>query len=552
MASPANVTSIDRPVFSMSHGDEATLPSLNVLNALKRPLAVMAPDGRVLFHNRAFAELFSRPECGAALLARLDGTATPAASFQVNAEDGRVFSLEMTEHPEGLLVFGEDISGRNAGSAWDSAGQIDPVTQLADRQTFRERIAALLAHPEAEIAPAAVLLVNLDRFRAVNDALGHAVGDKLLQLVADRIRSAIGSHGFSARLGNDEFALVYGGPQPQSASSLAERLIDLLGRSYIVDGNLLNIGVSIGIAVIPDHGANHDQILKNANLALNHAKRAGRGTFRFFAGAMDEEMRALRSLEIDLRRALALRELSLAYQPQYNIASGRITGFEALLRWRHPVRGHVSPAEFIPMAEEIGLIVPIGEWVIRTACEDAMHWPDPLSVAVNVSAVQFRGAGLAQTILSALGSSGLRPERLELEITESALLTDHDAVLDLLHKMRGMGVSVAMDDFGTGYSSLSYLRSFPFDKIKIDQCFVRGSPDDPAGRAIVRAIAALGQSLGMATMAEGVETADQLARIAADGCTGAQGYLICRPMPADKIDAFLKQPLDFAKADQTA
>jgi len=267
---------------------------------------------------------------------------------------------------------------------------------------------------------------------------------------------------------------------------------------------------------------------------------------------MDEQMQARRGLELDIRSALALGELALVYQPQLNLGSQRITGFEALLRWHNPKRGLVSPADFVPLAEEIGLIVPIGEWVIRTACHEAAGWPQPLGVAVNVSAVQFGSPNLVPTILSALAESGLDPRRLELEITESVLLGHHRSALDVLHKVREMGVRVSMDDFGTGYSSLSYLRSFPFDRIKIDQSFVRSRPDDPSGMAIVRAIAGLGRSLGMTTLAEGVETEEQLARITADGCTEVQGYLIARPLPPERIGEFLQSRMESATAPATA
>jgi predicted signal transduction protein with EAL and GGDEF domain len=373
------------------------------------------------------------------------------------------------------------------------------------------------------------------------------VGDALLGVVAERIRSAIGHADVAARFGGDEFGIVQiGRPQPQSAAALAKRLVDLLGRSYIVEGHLLNVGASVGIALTPVDGRDTDQILKNADLALNRAKQRGQDRYRFFETAMDEQMQAHRGLELDFRRALALREFAIVYQPQLNLCSKRITGFEALLRWHNPKRGLVSPADFIPLAEEIGLIVPIGEWVIRTACSEAAGWPQPLSVAVNVSAVQFGSPNLVSTVLSALAESGLDPRRLELEITESVLLGDHRAALDVLLKVRELGVRVSMDDFGTGYSSLSYLRSFPFDKIKIDQSFVRGQSDDPSGMAIVRAIAGLGRSLGMTTLAEGVETEEQLARVAADGCTDVQGYLISRPLPPERIGEFLQSHTECA------
>jgi diguanylate cyclase (GGDEF)-like protein len=412
---------------------------------------------------------------------------------------------------------------------------------------FRERLTALLATPDQAASAAAVLILDLDRFKAINDSLGASVGDALLGVVAERIRSAIGHADVAARFGGDEFGIVQiGRPQPQSAAALAKRLVDLLGRSYIVEGHLLNVGASVGIALTPADGRNTDQILKNADLALNRAKQRGQDSYRFFETAMDEQMQAHRGLELDFRRALALREFAIVYQPQLNLGSKRITGFEALLRWHNPKRGLVSPADFIPLAEEIGLIVPIGEWVIRTACSEAAGWPQPLSVAVNVSAVQFGSPNLVSTVLSALAESGLDPRRLELEITESVLVGDHRAALDVLLKVRELGVRVSMDDFGTGYSSLSYLRSFPFDKIKIDQSFVRGQSDDPSGMAIVRAIAGLGRSLGMTTLAEGVETEEQLARVAADGCTDVQGYLISRPLPPERIGEFLQSHTECA------
>ena len=382
---------------------------------------------------------------------------------------------------------------------------------------------------------------------------GHSVGDALLRGVAGRLRSAVRRGDIVARLGGDEFGVVQSGQsQPQSAAALAKRIVDLLGRSYIIDGNLLNIGASVGIALIPADGIDDDQVLRNADLALYRSKQDGRRTYRFFENAMDEQMQARRNLEIDLRRALAMRELKLVYQPQSSLSTKKITGFEALIRWHSPKRGVVSPAEFIPLAEEIGVIVQIGEWVIRTACREAAGWPQPLSVSVNVSAVQFGSPSLVPAILLALAETGIDPRRLELEITESALMKDQGATLDMLHKVRAVGVRVSMDDFGTGYSSLASLRSFPFDKIKIDQSFVRGNPDDPSSIAIVRAIAALGKTLGMSTTAEGVETEGQLARVTADGCTDVQGYLIGRPLVPELIGEFLHSYAGSADASAAA
>jgi diguanylate cyclase (GGDEF)-like protein len=519
----------------MPFGDEGTCPTGNAISPLDSPLGVIDADGHIVFCNHSFAGLFGPADRGAALRERLSH-----GPYQIVAKGGRVFSMQATTLPAGWLVVGRDASAPTYPAENEST-QIDAVTQLGDREELRKRLTALLAGPAAAIEPGAVLLVNLERFKLVNSSLGQAVGDKLLRLVADRLRSVLSERGFAARLGGDEFAIVEPGRQAQSAADLAERLNDLLGRSYLIDGHLLNIGINVGVALFPAHGTTFDSIMKSASLALHNAKMAGAGKYQFFSGVMEAAALARRSLEVDLRRALALRELMLVYHPQYNIAAQRITGFEALLRWHHPQRGLVSPAEFIPLAEEIGLIVPIGEWVIKTACHAAALWPEPLSIAVNVSPVQFRSPDLAAAILSSLDESGLETKRLELEITESTLLNDQKAALDLLHAMRGLGVRVAMDDFGTGYSSLSFLRSFPFDKIKIDQSFIRTKTEDPTDNAIVHAIATLGQSLGATTVAEGVETPRQLERVALADCTDIQGYLISKPITVDKIPDLLRE-----------
>jgi predicted signal transduction protein with EAL and GGDEF domain len=306
-----------------------------------------------------------------------------------------------------------------------------------------------------------------------------------------------------------------------------------------LEGHLINVAASVGIVLLPTDATDCEQLLKSADLALHRAKSDGPGAYRFFEKAMDEKMQYRRNLEIDLRRALALGEFSLVYQPQFNLRLNIVTGFEALLRWQSPVRGAVSPLEFIPVAEETGIITSIGEWVLRTACLEAASWAGAQNVSVNVSAVQFKSRNLVATIVSALGESGLDPHRLELEVTESVMLDATGTALAVLQNLREIGVRVALDDFGIGYSSLGYLRDFPFDRIKIDQSFVRGTANDAVGRAIVRAVASLGQSLGIATVAEGVETEAQMARVVSDGCTDVQGYLISRPMPPNQIDGFL-------------
>jgi diguanylate cyclase (GGDEF)-like protein len=528
-----------------TNGDDTAARALGALHYLSHAVAVIDAGGNVLFANSTFSELFAGESWARELLDPMNSVANGvhhAGPPEIHHPDGRIFGVKMQRVPQGLLVTAEDISGRVAEKARAAElARTDPITSLGNRLMFRERLTALLANPDHTASAAAVLIFDLDRFKAINDSLGASVGDGLLGVVAERVRSAVEPSDLVTRFGGDEFGIIQiGRPQPESSAALAKRLVDLVSRSYILEGHLLNVGASVGIALIPADGQDTDQILKHADLALNRAKQGGQGSFRFFETAMDEQMQAHRSLELDFRRALAMRELALVYQPQLNLASKRITGFEALLRWHNPKRGLVSPADFIPLAEKIGLIVPIGEWVIRTACNEAASWPRPLSVAVNVSAVQFGSPNLVTTVLSALAESGLDPRRLELEITESVLLGDHRAALDILLQVRELGVRVSMDDFGTGYSSLSYLRSFPFDKIKIDQSFVRGRSDDPSGMAIVRAIAGLGRSLGMTTLAEGVETEEQLARVEADGCIDVQGYLISRPLPPERIGEFLQ------------
>ncbi len=466
----------------------------------------------------------------------------------------RCFAVQVVPLGEGrwMISFEEVTARQEAEANAIELAMRDPLTGLANRQLFQERAGAALASVSsgAAAAPAdgaqeaaqhAVLLVDLDRFKAVNDTLGHPIGDGLLRLVSKRLHSLLRQQDIVARLGGDEFALMIT-PAPNAAGlgQLAKRIIDVLGRPYLVDGHLVNIGASIGIAVAPQDGQACDELLRSADLALYASKNTGRSRHSFFDGSMDARARARRALEIDLRKALALREFELHYQPQINLETNAVVGFEALLRWRHPERGLVSPLEFIPLAEEIGLIVPLGEWVLREACQEATRWPDSVSVAVNVSPFQFEDPDrLTRMIAASLASSGLPGSRLEIEITESVLLRNERSVLKSLHQLRAMDVRVAMDDFGTGYSSLSQLHSFPFDKIKIDRSFVNNTGDAAGQNAIIRAITALGVSLGMATIAEGVETPDQLLRIRAEGCTSVQGYLFSRPVPLDQVDGLI-------------
>jgi predicted signal transduction protein with EAL and GGDEF domain len=365
--------------------------------------------------------------------------------------------------------------------------------------------------------------------------LGHAAGDRLLRMVADRLRNLLGEGTLVARLGGDEFAILHSVESASHVATLSQRIIDALVTPYDLEGHQANIGASIGISLAPKDGLDPEVLLRCADLALYRAKAQGRGGFAFFESEMTASAQHRRVLELELREALVLGQFEVYYQPQINLNTGRVSGAEALIRWRHPERGIVGPSEFISIAEEVGLIVPIGEWIMRQACRDAALWREGTRVAVNMSAVQFRNDHLAEMVVSALSASGLPPARLELEITESVLLEETEVTLRTLHRLRGLGVRVSLDDFGTGYSSLSYLRSFPFDKIKIDRSFVQEVAASGNGAAIVRAIASLGASFGMETTAEGVETKEQLELIRREGCTEAQGFYFSPPRPADEM-----------------
>ena len=463
-----------------------------------------------------------------------------AATFDVSVAGVRLAIDIGAVSGAGWSILVETASARAERQRKDLDGSSDPLTGLPNRASFQARLNEARARLDRGGEGFAVLSVDLDRFKQVNDTLGHPVGDALLRKVAERLESALRPTDTVARFGGDEFALIQSDVSSAAGiETLARRLVDLLGRAYVVEGHLINIGASVGVALAPADGTDPDVLLKNADLALYRAKTDGRDTFRFFEPEMDQRMQARRALELDLRKALALREFELVYQPQMNLESNRLVGCEALIRWRHPTRGTVSPAEFIPLAEEIGLIIPIGEWVIREACREATRWPEEISVAVNLSPAQFKSKKLVQVVSSALTSSGLSPARLELEITEGVLLQENAGNLATLHALRGLGLRISMDDFGTGYSSLSYLRSFPFDKIKIDRSFVSGHVSLSDSMAIVGAIASLGSSFGMTTVAEGVETPEQMRRIRAEGCTDVQGYLISRPISAADISRLL-------------
>jgi diguanylate cyclase (GGDEF)-like protein len=461
----------------------------------------------------------------------------------VTLKNGRIIAIHYQPMPDGgwVATHEDATERRQTETSIAFMAQHDSLTRLANRMLFHDRLeqAIVMATRGHEFA---VICLDLDRFKAVNDTMGHPVGDGLLQAVADRMSSCAREGDTVARLGGDEFAIIQlDVGQPEYAQLLVNRIIEAFRTPFDIEGHQIDIGISIGVAVAPGDGASSETLLKNADIALYLAKTEGRGAARFFEPEMNARIQIRQAIEMDLRDAILRDEFELHYQPLINLIAGEVTGFEALLRWHRPGRGLVSPAEFIPVAEETGMIVAIGEWVLRSACFEAENWPVNISVAVNLSPVQFEKGDIVATVRAALKASGLRPDRLELEITESVLLRETAGTLTALHEFRAMGITVALDDFGTGYSSLSYLHSFPFDKIKIDQSFVRDLVTNKESMSIIRAVTGLGHSLNITTTAEGVETLDQLNMLREHGCTEAQGYLFSRPTPANELPMLMER-----------
>jgi diguanylate cyclase (GGDEF)-like protein/PAS domain S-box-containing protein len=436
-----------------------------------------------------------------------------------------------------VVVVVEDVTERKlAENRIAHMAHHDALTDLPNRVLLRDRLQQELTYVRRG-GQLAVLYLDLDHFKSVNDTLGHSTGDELLKAAGDRLRGCLQDSDFIARLGDDEFVIIQTTlDEATDAAALAQRVRDEMIRApFELNGHRIVVDISIGIALAPNDGADADQLLKSADMALYGAKSEGRGTYRFFEPDMDARMKRRRALEADLRNALVNGEFELSYQPIVNVQNNQVSCCEALLRWNHPERGTILPAEFIPVAEDTGLMVPIGEWALRQACTDAAVWPAGISVAVNVSPVQLTNETWSQTVVGALAASGLLPRRLELEITESVLVRNNQPTLRSLGQLRELGVRIVMDDFGTGYSSLSYLRSFPFDKIKIDRSFVDDVLNSADTLKIVQAIASLASGLNMITTAEGVETEQQLEIIRAAGCTEMQGYLFSPPRPVAEI-----------------
>jgi diguanylate cyclase (GGDEF)-like protein/PAS domain S-box-containing protein len=464
-------------------------------------------------------------------LRRTDGSLTPVELIQR--------PVDFAGRPHRAIAVRDLQARKEAEQHIRFLAHHDALTGIANRSTFNKKLDQEVQTALATGTRLAVLCLDLDRFKEVNDLFGHAAGDRMLQSVAKQIAGVLDETQMIARLSGDEFAIILPGlSNPAVAGRVAETIVEALQAVGENTGNETPVSVSIGIAICPDDAGDRQALLSHADTALYRAKNEGRGTYRFFEASMGAAVRDRRLLEHDLRNAIARGELSLVYQPQKNIATETVIGFEALLRWKHPTRGMVSPAEFIPVAEETGAILAIGEWTLRTACREAATWHKPLTVAVNVSATQIHNANFAHVVHEILFETGLAPARLELEITETALIHDLNRALATLRRIKMLGVRIAMDDFGTGYSSLSNLRAFPFDKIKIDGSFIKSVNINDQAAAIVRSVLGLGRALSLPVLAEGVETRAEFKFLAAEQCDAVQGYLLGKPCAIEEFRQF--------------
>jgi diguanylate cyclase (GGDEF)-like protein len=569
---------MDKPKQQPSRADILTFPHMSrkdeqllqtVLNNMSQGVLMFDSETRLIFCNQRYIELYGlspeivKPGCSLRNLlrhrietgsfsgdadeyvARLADGIAEGKTFNniVNLPDGRAFSVvNKPVAGGGWLATHEDVTERQRSEERIAhMARHDALTDLPNRVLLLEQ----LNHEIKRVKRGecmAVLCLDLDQFKSVNDALGHHIGDELLKLVGERLRGCTRELDVVARMGGDEFAIIMTQmDQAADAATLSKRIRDSVIKPYQVEGHQIVTDISIGISVAPMDAVESDELLRNADMALYDAKADGRGTFRFFEPEMNTRMKVRRELEMDLRKALASEQFELHYQPLVVLETNEVNGFEALLRWKHPARGLISPADFIPIAEETGLIVPLGEWVLNAACTEAVDWPEHIKVAVNLSPAQLNCRNLVSMVKSALNESGMRPQKLQLEITETVLLQNTFTTLATLHELRKMGVQIALDDFGTGYSSLSYLRSFPFDKIKIDRSFIQDLSNGAEPLAIVNAVAGLAKCLNMTSTAEGVETQQQLDVLQAIGCTEMQGYLFSHARPANEIRQFFSQ-----------
>ncbi len=470
--------------------------------------------------------------------------------FETSPDGERTIAVSRRIMPGGgsVIIFEDVTERKNAQQRIEHLAKYDELTGLANRAQFRERITAMLAGVRDLENQVTIHLIDLDRFKAINDTLGHPIGDKLLKEVANRLSAVISYTDMITRFGGDEFIVLQAATKRrQDADWLAQRLARALKQPFEIAGHRIDIGASIGIAMAPHDAECADELLKKADMALYAAKSGGGGGHRFFAMDMEEAAQERRALELDLRDALAQNQFRLFYQPLIDLHTGRVTTCEALMRWTHPTRGDVPPSVFIPVAEETGLIIALGEWALNRACADAATWPNGVRVAVNLSPVQFRERSLSLQVVSALAASSLPAQRLELEVTERLLLEDDDRTIATMQQLTNLGISLSLDDFGTGYSSLNYLRKFPFHKIKIDRSFITDLGDERDARAIIGAIASLGTGLNKTVVAEGIETEDQMKLVRDQGVHEGQGYLFGRAMPQDAILVRLNEPVRAVK-----
>ncbi|MCV3271834.1 putative bifunctional diguanylate cyclase/phosphodiesterase [Roseobacter sinensis] len=534
-------------------------PSVEILHGLRDAgvgLVALSANNEISFVNNAFLAAFDLPEteCAAVLGKSFQDVCPtcPLPSSTLRRTGDETGTADAASDRTAKIIWSSNSAGGWIGVVTAPPSQAarpallfepDELTGLGTRKHLKACFERMSEDADRRDQRIVALFVDLDHFKQVNDTLGHAVGDGLLCKVAERLKKTVRRDDLVARVGGDEFAILVSDRALPAAEDVAGRIIKMISRPFLIDGHQITIGASVGLAARLPNENDPDKMLQRADIALYESKRGGRNQFNWFKDEMFAELEKRREIEIDLRKAVLLDQFKIVFQPQMSFEQQKVSGFEALIRWDHPVRGEVAPLDFLSVAEETGLIVEIGTWVLAEACKTAVTWPEDIAVAVNVSSIQFEDDGFLTAVGSALEKSGLSPHRLELEITETTLLKNDSVVLERMNDLRALGVRISLDDFGIGYSSLNYLRKYPFDKVKIDQSFVREPFADENAHHIVEAVAQLGTAFGMNVLAEGVETVEQLARIRQNGCAAIQGYLIGRPIKPAEIGSFLEVPL---------